>query len=307
MSSSVAIVFPGQGSQRQGMLDSLPNERLAAGLAVYAEELSGLPLREIAAAGEAGPLADTRAAQPMLFIADVSWGLALVDAGLIPAGLAGHSLGELAALAVAGVFHPRTGVELVVERSRLMADAAAATPGGMIAVLGMDGPAVTTAIEGLPDVWVANDNAPGQVVISGLRPALESASAALDAAGARKLIALSVAGPFHSPLMAPAADAFDKVLADVPFSDASVPVWQNVHPEPETSGSALRSRLSSQITSPVRWTETMRSLAASGVRTLVEAGPGKVLAGLAGRVEPLRAVTADDRGVTGVLEEVASS
>lgn len=302
MTSAVALVFPGQGSQRLGMLDALPSSDALGRLLDAAEALSGIDLRRVASDGTPLQLADTRAAQPLLFLADWAWGSEALAAGIAPVAVAGHSLGELAALAVSGVFSPEAGLELVVERSRLMATCAAETPGGMAAVLGMDGDAIADAIAGMSGVWVANDNAPGQVVISGTHQGLERATAALSEAGARRIVPLDVAGPFHSPLMKPAADAFARLLEGAEFADARIPVVSNAAPTPATSAAELRTRLAAQITSPVRWVETMRALSGVGVTTLVEAGPGAVLKGLARRVEGLTAYAMEETGVDEIVE-----
>jgi [acyl-carrier-protein] S-malonyltransferase len=304
VTSSVALVFPGQGSQRLGMLDDLPVPDALTRLLDAAEGLTGLDLREIASNGSPEQLSDTRAAQPLLYLADWAWGSAITDSGVVPLVTAGHSLGELAALAVAGVYSVEAGLELVVERARLMAQCAAATPGGMMAVIGLDGADVALAIDGIPEVWVANDNAPGQVVVSGTNAGLAAAAAALEPAGARRLIPLNVAGPFHCPLMEPAADSFSALLERASFVDAVTPVCQNTDPTPITDASAIRARLAAQIVSPVRWTETMRTFVAAGATTVVEAGPGAVLRGLAKRVDGLTGVSAEESGLDGILKEV---
>jgi [acyl-carrier-protein] S-malonyltransferase len=305
MAARTALVFPGQGSQRHGMLAVLPDQDAVSRLLDAAEALSGLDLRDVAAVGTPEQLADTRAAQPLLYLADWAWGTAVLEAGLQPEALAGHSLGELAALAIAGVFSVEAGLELVVERSRLMALCAAETPGGMLAVIGMDGDTIRAATDGLLGVWIANDNAPGQVVLSGTHEGLEAATRALSEAGARRLVPLNVAGPFHSPLMRPAAEAFADVLERASFTDGAIPVIQNADPTPAVDATALRRRLEAQITSPVRWTETMTSLRDSGVAVLVEAGPGGVLKGLARRVDGLTAYAVEETGIDQILEEVS--
>jgi [acyl-carrier-protein] S-malonyltransferase len=300
----LAFTFPGQGSQRPGMLDMLPETDGIDRLLDAAEALSGLPLRRIASEGPTEDLSDTRAAQPLLYLADWTWGAAMLDAGLEPVALAGHSLGELAALAVAGVYSVEAGLELVVERSRLMAEAAASTPGGMSAILGMQRSEIELALSELADVWVANDNAPGQTVISGTPGALETAEAVLIDAGARKVVRLAVSGPFHTPLMKRAADAFSATLAQAQFSDASIPVIQNAEPTYATDAATIRARLAAQIISPVRWTETMQALSAEGQTLLVEAGPGTVLTGLAKRVDGVEGLSAEQIGIEKVAEEV---
>lgn len=305
MSARVALVFPGQGSQRVGMLSDLARVEGADRLLDAAEALSGLALRAIAQGGTPQQLADTRAAQPLLYLADWSAGVRAIGAGLTPLALAGHSVGEFAALAVAGVFSMEAGIELIVERSRLMASAAADTPGGMEAVLGLDAPTIRHALDGIEGVWVANANSPSQTVISGTPAGLATATSALTDAGAKRVVRLAVAGPFHSPLMASAAERFAEVLDAAAFADATIPVFQNTTAAPATDAATIRQRLASQIVSPVRWGETMESLKSFGVTTLVECGPGAVLTGLARRLEGLRAYAVEDAGIDTIIEEVS--
>jgi [acyl-carrier-protein] S-malonyltransferase len=185
-----------------------------------------------------------------------------------------------------------------------MAQCAAATPGGMTAVIGLDVADVSHAIEGICGVWIANDNSPGQVVVSGTFEGLAEAAPVLASAGAGRLVPLNVAGPFHCPLMEPAADSFSALLDRASFADAVTPVCQNTDPTPITDASAIRARLAAQIVSPVRWTETMRTFVAAGATTVVEAGPGAVLRGLAKRVDGLTGVSAEESGLDGILKEV---
>ncbi|MCX8007942.1 MAG: ACP S-malonyltransferase [Coriobacteriia bacterium] len=306
MSQRCAIVFPGQGSQRPGMLEHLPDVPDLDRLLDAAEGLSGLPLRDIARGDDESALSDTRAAQPLLFLADWAWGVTLISEGIEPVALAGHSLGELAAVTVAGCISVEAGLELVVLRSRLMAEAAAASPGAMAAVLGMDRDDVVAVLSGVGGVWVANDNAPGQVVISGTKRAVEEdALRELTAAGARRVVPLKVSGAFHSPLMTNAAERFAEVLCQVQFRDAAYPIVQNAAPEPARDGRTIRSRLEEQIVRPVRWTETMLRLLEMGADTLIEAGPGSVLSGLARRVEGLTGLSVDAEGLDRIREEVS--
>jgi [acyl-carrier-protein] S-malonyltransferase len=286
------------------MIADVPEHDAFERLLDAAEALSGLPLREIESSGSPDDLADTRVAQPLLYLVDWAWGQALLDSGLEPDFVAGHSLGEFAALATAGVFSVEAGLELVVERSRLMAHAAAASPGAMSAVIGLDRAAIAAVLADGRDVWVANDNAPGQTIISGTREGVSRAASELDEAGARRIIPLKVAGAFHSPLMQSAGDAFTAILADTEFANAHTPVLQNTDPTPETDAEDIRSRLSTQMTSPVRWTETMETLAASAPLVMIEAGPGSVLTGMAKRVEGVSAVSAEVVGVETALMEV---
>ncbi len=304
--TKVAMVFPGQGAQRPRMIDSLPPIEDLDRLIDAAEALTTLPLRQLDMLGSAEDVTDTRVAQPMLYLADWSWATALIDAGLRPHMVAGHSLGEYAALAVAGVFSVEAGLELVARRSQAMASVAVAGGGAMAAVLGMERDDVLDLVEHIDHVWVANDNAPGQVVISGTPDGIERATSELTAAGARRVVGLDVSGAFHSPLMRPAREDFDETLHSAAFRDADIDVVSNTEPVPTRDAAALEARLAEQMTSPVRWTETMYALRDAGCCLLVEAGPGSVLRGLARRVEGLEAVSVDDVGIDGVMEEVAS-
>jgi len=306
VSAHIALVFPGQGSQRIGMLSDLACLDGAERLLDAAEALSGLPLRHVAVAGTPEQLADTRFAQPLLYLADWAAGVKALASGVTPVALAGHSLGELAALAVAGVYSVEAGLELLVERSRLMADVAAETPGGMVAVLGLDATSIAAALEGVQGVWVANDNSAGQTVVSGTPDGLVAATGALNGAGARRIVPLAVAGPFHSPLMQPAATRFADLLRAATFCDAALPVFQNTSASPATAAEVIRQRLAGQIVSPVRWTETMEALKAADVTVLLECGPGAVLTGLAKRVEGLSAYAIEQTDIEDFRKEVGA-
>lgn len=305
MGIKTAFVFPGQGSQRAGMLDAVPENEALDRLLDAAEALSDMELRTIARLGDETDLADTRVAQPLLYLADWAWGVSLIESGIEPDLLAGHSLGELAALAIAGVYSVEAGLELVVERSKLMASTAAATPGTMSAILGMTSDSIAEAITDIDGVWVANDNSAGQVVISGTHEGVNAASEALANAGARKIVPLKVAGPFHSPLMQPAAHAFAEIVRGAEFADATVPVLQNTDPAPTTDAILIQQRLMSQITSPVRWTETMATLASEGPTLVIECGPGAVLGGLSRKIEGVTALSVETAGIERILEEVS--
>jgi len=302
MTDRLAFVFPGQGSQRVGMLDSLPLVSHLSDALIKAERLSGLPLRVLASEGPDSALADTRAAQPLLYLADLAWAYALESAEIRPEIVAGHSLGELAALTFADVISLEDGIGLVTERGRIMAEVARAVPGTMAAVLGMDRDMVASLVDEIDGVWIANDNSTGQAVISGTHNGISRATEALSSAGARRVVPLDVAGPFHSPLMAPARDAFAALLDTTQFSPARMPVLQNTRPEPATDPEVIRARLADQITAPVRWRETMDALVSGGITLAVEAGPGSVLTGIARRVEGLTGVSVETDGVGKVRE-----
>ena len=273
----IAWVFPGQGSQKLGMAEpmlDLPGarERFAA-----ASELLGRDLLAICAGtaeGELSDLNDTRNTQPALFVVESL----LVD-GLKAQGrnanlVAGHSLGELVALYAAGVFDAHTGLQLMKTRSELMA---AAGGGAMTAVMGFDRGQLEELVAATDGVVIANDNSSAQVVLSGSPEAVAAVSAALTC---KRAIPLAVSGAFHSPFMQQAADAFAAAIAAVPFADAAIPVLSNTDPTPETHGEALKERLRSQMTTGVRWRETMERFSADGIATAVEIGPGNVLSGL---------------------------
>lgn len=302
MTRATAFAFPGQGSQRVGMLDLIPLAPHLSEALAEAERLSGLPLSEIARTGPAAALADTRAAQPLLCVADLAWAHAVENAGIRPDLVAGHSLGELAALIFADVISLEAGIVLVTERGRIMAEVADSAPGAMAAVLGLERDVVASVLDGIDDAWMANDNSAGQAVISGTRAGVDAAADALSAAGARKIVPLDVAGPFHSPLMEPARASFASLLESAVFSPARIPVVQNTDPSPTIDPSVIRTRLAEQIVAPVRWRETMGVLAHEGVGVVVEVGPGAVLTGLARRAEGLAAVSAENDGLDRVLE-----
>jgi [acyl-carrier-protein] S-malonyltransferase len=232
--------------------------------------------------------------------------VALLEAGIEPVAVAGHSLGELAALAIAGVYSPEAGLELVVERSRLMAVAAASSPGGMLAVIGLPAAQIGEAIQDIDQVWIANDNSAKQVVVSGAADAIGRAEESLTAAGARRVIPLKVAGAFHTPLMDSAQSSFADILGHTEFFDATIPVIQNTDPTPATDGDEIRRRLSTQIASPVRWTESMAALRAGETTALVEAGPGSVLTGLARGIDEVKGFAAEEIGTERIAEEVCS-
>lgn len=303
---NTVFAFPGQGSQRVGMLDAIPEPDALDRLLDAAEALSGRELRRLAREGTPDDLRDTRVAQPLLYLADWAWGTLLIDVGLRPVAVAGHSLGELAALAVADVYSPEAGLELVCERARLMAECAAETPGAMSAVLGLSVSEVEDAIAGLHAVWIANDNAPAQVVLSGTRDAVATAGEALLESGARRVVPLDVAGAFHTPLMREAAARFADLIRSSELRDAAIPVIQNTRPTPSVDAEEIREALLSQMDSRVRWTETMLTVASTYPPvTLVEAGPGSVLTGLARRIDGLPSASVEETGVEALVEEVS--
>ena len=247
-----------------------------------ASELLGRDLLAICqgeSGGGDGPddLNDTRNTQPALFVIESVLADNLQQQGREPALVAGHSLGELVALYSAGVFRLETGLQLMKTRSELMANAGG---GAMTAVIGFDRAQLDDLVAATDGVSIANDNSDAQVVISGSPEAVERVSGALKC---KRAIPLAVSGAFHSPFMAEAAERFAAELDNVPFLDARVPVLSNSAASASTSADELKQRLKQQMTTGVRWRETMAAMTDSGVDTLVEIGPGNVLSGLAKR------------------------
>jgi len=273
----IAWVFPGQGSQKVGMADAVLDLPGARQRFAQASDLLGRDLLAIcggSAAGELADLNDTRNTQPALFVIESLLAEALQAQGRTAQVVAGHSLGELVALHVAGVFDFATGLALMQTRSTLMA---AAGGGAMTAVMGFDRGELEALVAASEGVVIANDNSSAQVVLSGAPEAVAAVSSQLTC---KRAIPLAVSGAFHSPFMQAAADAFATTLDGVSFNDASIPVLSNTDPSPETSGAALKARLRNQMTTGVRWRETMERLSGDGIATAVEIGPGAVLSGL---------------------------
>jgi [acyl-carrier-protein] S-malonyltransferase len=288
--SDTAILFPGQGSQEQGMGRDLAEDRIwALDLWKLAERESGLPLREIYWDGDAKDMADTRALQPALTVVNLNlWALARerFSGASAPLAMAGHSLGEFSALAAAGALEVQDAVRAVVLRGRLMADCGGEDQ-GMAAVLKLDRDAVEEVVELARQesdqlLLVANYNSPGQYVISGRVQALEAASALVRERKGRA-IPLAVSGAFHSPLIQEAADEFASFIKSLDWREPTFPVYLNVTARPEVDPQELEKAMQRQMVSPVRWIEIMNQLWDAGARRFVEVGPKSVLAKLAGQ------------------------
>lgn len=280
----IAYVFPGQGSQKPGMGLRLHDESEAA-RAVFAQasEGAGRDLRTLLATTDDNNLRGTDNAQPALYVTSVAAAAAL---GGTPDVLAGHSVGEFAALAVAGIVSVEDGARLVQTRGNLMARAGEEVPGTMAAILGLDRDPLQAVLDGIDGVVViANDNCPGQLVISGEVAAVEAACVAAKEAGAKRALPLSVSGAFHSPLMEASAAEFRKALDTVEFRPGR-PVIANVTADVVTDPADWPELLERQLRSPVRWTETVRTMRRMGVTEAVELGIGEVLSGLFKRTEP---------------------
>jgi [acyl-carrier-protein] S-malonyltransferase len=286
---SLAILFSPQGSQAVGMGRELAEaSRAARATFDEADATLGWSVSDLAWRGPDERLNDTRWTQPTLVTTSLAALAALQErVGITPSFVAGHSVGEYAALAAAGVLTLADALRLVARRGELMA--AQGAGGGMTAVIGLERATVERALEAVAspaDVAVANDNAPGQVVLSGTAEGLAAVEEALRTAGARRLIPLNVSGPFHSPHMAPVSDALAEAFEDVAWSDAAIPVISNVTAEPEADAEMLRNLLAEQVRSPVEWVKSVRRMRDEGVGTFVECGPGNALSGMVKRIAP---------------------
>ncbi|MFT7243078.1 MAG: [acyl-carrier-protein] S-malonyltransferase [Candidatus Azotimanducaceae bacterium] len=287
----LAYVFPGQGSQSVGMLLDLATEQvlIKETFAEASEEL-GYDLWQLVQSGPDDKLNQTEFTQPALLSASVAiWRVAMALGASRPEMVAGHSLGEYSALVAAESLQFADAVKLVQQRGRFMQTAVPLGQGGMAAVLGLEDDVVRDVCAkcsaGSELVQAANYNAPGQVVIAGSNAALERAIEALKAAGAKRAMPLAVSAPFHSELMKPAAEKMAEVLAEVTIGSPSIQILQNVDAAYHSSPDAIRANLVTQMYSAVLWTETTQRLAADGVTTIVECGPGKVLTGLNKRID----------------------
>lgn len=247
----------------------------------------GMALDRLLVAGTAEELRPTEVAQPALYYVGVALARIVLSRGVAPRFGAGHSLGEYTALAVAGAIDPADGMRLVIARGRLMA---AAPDGTMAAVLGLERQPmeeICRQVESAGEICViANDNCPGQLVISGSRPGIEAAAEAVRKAGARRVVPLSVGGAFHSPLMADAAAAFAAVLAQVKIRDPRWPVASGCSGQLSTTAQEVRDGLTRQLASPVLWTTTVLALTQAGATDFLECGPGNTLGALVRRIAP---------------------
>lgn len=295
-----AFVFPGQGSQALGMLADL-----AAQFPIVEETFSeassvlGYDLWQLVQQGPAEELNKTWQTQPALLAASVAiFRVWQQQGGKAPAMMAGHSLGEYSALVCAGVLDFQAAIRLVELRGKLMQEAVPEGTGAMFAIIGLDNDAIAKACEESAQGQVVspvNFNSPGQVVIAGNKEAVERAGAACKAAGAKRALPLPVSVPSHCALMKPAADKLAVALQEITFSVPQVAVVNNVDVRTETDPEAIRSALVRQLYSPVRWTESVEFMAAQGVTSLLEVGPGKVLTGLTKRiVDTLTAAAVND-------------
>lgn len=291
----LAFVFPGQGSQQIGMLADAAAEFSEIHTAfAEASEVLGYDLWDLCQNGEQADINLTERTQPLLLTASVALYRAwLARGGVRPGHMAGHSLGEWSALVCSGALAFKDAVRLVRERGRLMQEAVPAGKGAMAAVIGLDDAAVEKACADAAQgeaVTAVNYNSPGQVVIAGTAAAVERAIDACKAAGAKRAMPLPVSAPFHTELMRPAAEQLAPQIEATEFHTPEIPVIHNVHAKPETDPRAIKALMVEQIYSPVRWTACVQAMSAAGTEQLLECGPGKVLAGLAKRID--RSLTA---------------
>jgi [acyl-carrier-protein] S-malonyltransferase len=291
--NKVAYLFPGQGSQYVGMGQAVYQAHPGARkIFEEAEDVLGIALTRLCFEGPEDVLTDTVNAQPAILTTSIATCAAMQaqDVYQTPAFVAGHSMGEFTALVVAGSIPFVDALKLVRERGRLMKLAGDQNPGGMVAAIGLDAVELTEICERARQetggvVQIANDNCPGQIVISGDKESLALAMEKANDLGARKVIPLAVSIASHSPLMRSITDEFAGAVDAAPISDAAVPIVGNVSATPVSDAQTIREELKAQLTSSVRWTESMRYLLDQGVTRVVEIGPKEVLTGLMRRID----------------------
>ncbi len=289
--TAFAFVFPGQGSQSVGMLDAWGDHPAVRDTLIEASDALGEDIAALIAQGPKETLDLTTNTQPVMLTAGVAcWRAWLAETGLQPALMAGHSLGEYAALVAAGALTLRDALPLVRFRAQAMQEAVPVGVGGMAAILGLDAQAVKAGcleaaqISG-EAVEAVNFNDPKQTVIAGTKAAVDKACEILKAAGAKRALLLSVSAPFHSSLMKPAAERLRDKLAATPFAVPAISVLNNIDVATPTDAEALRDALYRQAFGPVRWVETIQAIKARGLTHVIECGPGKVLAGMVKRID----------------------
>lgn len=295
----IAFVFPGQGSQKQGMLAELAQQYpVVQETFAEASEVLGYDLWDLAQNGPQEDMNMTERTQPLLLTASVAiWRIWQIKGGAAPSLMAGHSLGEWSALVCSGVLAFTDAVKLVQLRGKYMQEAVPAGVGTMAAIIGLDDEAIVAACTEAEQgevVSAVNFNSPGQVVIAGHVGAVERAIELCKANGAKKAVPLAVSAPFHSLLLKPAADRLAADMENVTFKQPEVPVVHNVNGQTETDPEAIKRLMIEQIYHPVLWGDCVKALAAGGIVKAVEVGPGKVLSGLVKRIDRSIATAASD-------------
>lgn len=282
-----AYIFPGQGAQFVGMgkelYDSNPR---AKALFDEANDILGFDIKTIMFSGTADELKQTKVTQPAVFIHSVA--VALSSDSFAPDMVAGHSLGEFSSLVANGTLSFKDGVSLVSKRALAMQRACEINPSTMAAILGLEDAKVEEICASIKEeiVVAANYNCPGQLVISGSLKGIDMACEKLKAAGAKRAMVLQVGGAFHSPLMEPAREELAAAIEGTTFSKPRCPIYQNVDAKPSSDVSVIKKNLVSQLTAPVRWTQSVQNMAIAGATTFIECGPGKVLQGLVKKIAP---------------------
>jgi [acyl-carrier-protein] S-malonyltransferase len=304
----VAFCFPGQGSLDVGMGREIASA-VPEALNVFerSSDASGLDLQYLCFEASEAELVQTEVQQPALVATSLAVLAAIRARGIKPDFVIGHSVGEFAALAAAGALKLEEAVALVRERGLAMAEAAKRNPGSMAAILGLDDEVVERICRRILNVWPANYNCPGQIVVSGENPAVDEACDAAEREGARRAVKLRVSGAFHSPLVARAADRFRPALDRVKFAEPSAPFMSTVTARIEDA-KRMGPLLVEQLTAPVRFTQAAQALLREGVQTFVEVGPGNVLAGLVKRIDRnARTISVSTPESLDKLEETLSS
>ena len=303
--SKTAFIFPGQGAQAAGMgKDFYEAYPRAAEIYDMASDLLKLDMKALCFE-ENDKLDLTEYTQAALVTTCLAMEKVLEEAGVKPDITAGLSLGEYCAIHAAGGMSAADAIRTVRERGILMQDTVPAGEGGMAAVLGMEAAAIEEGLQGIEGVWIANYNCPGQIVITGRKAAVEKASQVLKEKGARRVLPLNVSGPFHSPMLEPAGEKLLETLNQVEFTPLQIPYVTNVTAEPVTDIRLTKELLKQQVSSSVRWQQSMEYMLANGVDTFVEIGPGKTLTGFLRKID--RSAVVYQVGTCGDIEKVASA